>query len=276
MIKRRSRKRWSCTGLEFIADSMRVSPPCEGGVRGGGPGGTLAWYAVPQSLAPAENTASDEAAGYALPTPPDPPFARGGKGGLARAAIAVIGFALALTMHGATGSGSVLWPRLFGPKPEYRGLYGRRQGITCRQAELDRDRRRGFRIVRVDRRCHREVPRCQAPAARGIHRLEARGRHRGGARPAGRPEGAESKQLLLGRRHAQSAQQDRGAALAKTHRQGVQPPQDGRGGLDAIDRQTSRCRTGRRRESRAAERLQQLLLLSLEPAITGVGPIRAR
>ena len=50
MIKRRSRKRWSCTGLEFIADSLRILPPCEGGVRGGGPGGTRAWYAVPGRL----------------------------------------------------------------------------------------------------------------------------------------------------------------------------------------------------------------------------------
>ena len=49
------------------------------------------------------------------------------------------------------------------------------------------------------------------------------------------------------------AQQDRGAALAKTHRQGDQPPQDGRGGVDAIDRETSRCCTRRRAESRAAE-----------------------
>ena len=48
----------SCTGLEFIPVSLRVSPPCEGGVRGGGPGGTSAWYAVPgrlgQAGAPAE------------------------------------------------------------------------------------------------------------------------------------------------------------------------------------------------------------------------------
>ena len=52
----------SYAGLEFIPVSLRVSPPCEGGVRGGGPGGTLAWCAVRVRLetagAPAEGKAS--------------------------------------------------------------------------------------------------------------------------------------------------------------------------------------------------------------------------
>ena len=64
-----------CTSLAFIPISLRLSPPCEGGVRGGGPGGTRAWYAVPGRLDPAESPASAEGVGYALFTPPDPPFA---------------------------------------------------------------------------------------------------------------------------------------------------------------------------------------------------------
>ncbi len=41
------------------------------------PAVTLAWYADPGSLVLAENATSAEADGYALVTPPDPPFARG-------------------------------------------------------------------------------------------------------------------------------------------------------------------------------------------------------
>ena len=39
-------------GLEVSSSSQFrcVSPPCKGGVRGGGPGGTRAWYAVPGRL----------------------------------------------------------------------------------------------------------------------------------------------------------------------------------------------------------------------------------
>ncbi len=49
MMKRRF---W--TGSEFTPISVRLFPPCEGGVRGGGLGGTMAWYAGPELLVLAE------------------------------------------------------------------------------------------------------------------------------------------------------------------------------------------------------------------------------
>jgi len=63
----------------------RFSPPCEGGVRGGGPGGTRAWYAVPGRLDPAESPPRPKV--LVMPCSPPLPFARGGKGSLARAVI---------------------------------------------------------------------------------------------------------------------------------------------------------------------------------------------
>ena len=74
--------------------SFRVSPPCEGGVRGGGPGGILAWSAVPGRLDPAGGPGEGEGPPLrskvlVMPCSPPlpPPFARGGNGSLARAEI---------------------------------------------------------------------------------------------------------------------------------------------------------------------------------------------
>ena len=121
MIKRRSRKRWSCTGLEFIADSLRV-PPLRRGGQGGWSRRNAGLVRGSAVAGPAENTASDEAAGYALFTPPTPP-SQGGKGGLARAAIAVIGFALALTVHGCNRLGlSTLAKTFRSPSPNIEGF----------------------------------------------------------------------------------------------------------------------------------------------------------
>jgi len=77
-----------CTSSMFIPIPLRVfSPPCEGGVRGGGPGGTRAWYAVPGRLDPAELPPRPRVLVMPCSPPLTPPFARGGKGSLARAVI---------------------------------------------------------------------------------------------------------------------------------------------------------------------------------------------
>ena len=62
-------KRRLWTSSEFIPISVRsFSPPCEGGVRGGGPGGTMAWYAGPEPLGLAELPAWPST--FAMPCPP--------------------------------------------------------------------------------------------------------------------------------------------------------------------------------------------------------------
>ena len=57
-------------------------PPCEGGVRGGGPGGTGASYAVPGRPDPAETPPRPRLMVMPCSPPLTPPFARGGKDSL--------------------------------------------------------------------------------------------------------------------------------------------------------------------------------------------------
>ncbi len=94
-------KSWSCTSCAFIPISLRrfpplrrgwgspFSPPCKGGVRGGGPG-TTSHKVFPCSLplSPFASLSRGEKSRFRLPRlphhPPCPPFARGGKGSLAR------------------------------------------------------------------------------------------------------------------------------------------------------------------------------------------------
>ena len=80
-------KNRSWTSSEFLPVSLRVFPPLAKGGLGG---------VVPAEPAPGSrlrvgwtggNTAYSEALGYALSTPPDPPFARGGNRSLARTRI---------------------------------------------------------------------------------------------------------------------------------------------------------------------------------------------
>ena len=59
-----------------------LSPPCEGGVRGGGPGGTGASYAVPGRPDPAETPPRPRLMVMPCSPPLTPPFARGGKDSL--------------------------------------------------------------------------------------------------------------------------------------------------------------------------------------------------
>ncbi len=75
-------KSWSCTSCAFIPISLRpFPPPCEGGVRGGGPG-TTSHKVFPCSLplSPFASLSRGEKNGFRfsrLPHhPPCPPFAR--------------------------------------------------------------------------------------------------------------------------------------------------------------------------------------------------------
>jgi hypothetical protein len=62
-------KRRFWTSSEFIPISVRsFSPPCEEGIRGGGPGGTMAWYAGPELLGLAELPAWPSM--FVMPCPP--------------------------------------------------------------------------------------------------------------------------------------------------------------------------------------------------------------
>jgi hypothetical protein len=73
-------KRPFWTSFEFTPISVRsISPPCEGGVRGGGPGETMAWYAGPELLDRAELPAWPSM--FVMPCPPPlAPPSQGGKG----------------------------------------------------------------------------------------------------------------------------------------------------------------------------------------------------
>jgi hypothetical protein len=62
-------KRRFWTSFEFTAISVRsISPPCEGGVRGGGPGGAMARYAGSEPLGLAELPAWPSM--FVMPCPP--------------------------------------------------------------------------------------------------------------------------------------------------------------------------------------------------------------
>ena len=150
------------------------------------------------------------------------------------------------------GPGPVLRAGMGRPaSAEHRGLHRRRQGLRSRPSpnlvEIDLE---VVRLLGADRRRDRQVPRRQEADPRRLRRAEARQRHRGGTRPAGRPEGPDAKPLLL-RLPAEHADQDRGPALAEARRQGVRHPQDGRGERAAAGRPAARRRPGRRRQGRA-------------------------
>ncbi len=76
----------SCTGLEFIPVSLRVSPLAKGGSGGVGPANQAPGSRLRVGWT-GGTTAYSEALGYALFTPPDPPFARGGNRSLAHTGI---------------------------------------------------------------------------------------------------------------------------------------------------------------------------------------------
>ncbi len=78
-------KRWFCTSFWFIPIPLAAfSPPCEGGVRGGGPRGTMRLVRGSRAAGPRGISGLAENVRYALSTPPDPPFAREGKESLVR------------------------------------------------------------------------------------------------------------------------------------------------------------------------------------------------
>ncbi len=69
---------WPRATRAFISTPTRVlSPPCEGGVRGGGPRGTSAWCAVPRRLDRVERPSRPKRLVMPCPPPLTQAFARG-------------------------------------------------------------------------------------------------------------------------------------------------------------------------------------------------------
>ncbi len=146
---------------------------------------------------------------------------------------------------------------------EHRGLHRRRQGLRRRQAEPGRDRPRGLRRLGADRRRDRQVPRRQAADPRGIRRAQARQRRGRGARPAGRPEGADAEPLLLRTIQPNTRTKTEVQLTRKLVVKASDIRKMDEDGAAAARRQAARRRPGRRRQGRAAEQFQSLLLLSL-------------